>query len=130
MSQDEQLSLMWNVGSVFTPSAPIDNAALFAGRKSQILKISSAISQRGQHAVIYGERGVGKTSLANYLFESLRKMTHIKVVRVNCEEITSYSSLWHSIFRELSIRHDSTPAGFTPETSSTEIPASVYLPAD
>jgi DNA polymerase III gamma/tau subunit len=54
-------------GEVFTPSAPIDNQALFAGRVNQLNRIIGAVSQRGQHAILFGERGVGKTSLANVL---------------------------------------------------------------
>jgi DNA-binding NtrC family response regulator len=48
-------------GTVFTPSAPINDKALFAGRIDQVRQVMDAVSQRGRHAVIYGERGVGKT---------------------------------------------------------------------
>jgi Holliday junction resolvasome RuvABC ATP-dependent DNA helicase subunit len=33
-----------------------------------------AINQQGQHVLIYGERGVGKTSLANVLSGFLKTM--------------------------------------------------------
>jgi hypothetical protein len=48
-------------GQVFTPSAPIDNQALFAGRVNQLNRIIGAVSQRGQHAILFGERGVGNS---------------------------------------------------------------------
>ena len=53
------------LGEVFTPSAPIDRLRLFAGRDQQRLAVLDAILQRGRHAVLFGERGVGKTSCAN-----------------------------------------------------------------
>jgi hypothetical protein len=53
------------VAEVFTPGAPIDSLDLFAGRLEQIKDVLSAVAQRGQHIVLYGERGVEKTSLAN-----------------------------------------------------------------
>ena len=49
---------------VFTPTAPIDDGTLFAGRQEQVQKVFKAMAQKGQHAVLFGERGVGKTSLA------------------------------------------------------------------
>ena len=52
------------LAEAFSPSAPIDHQALFAGRMSQMTDVLNAIGQKGQHAVLYGERGVGKTSLA------------------------------------------------------------------
>ena len=54
------------VAEVFTPGAPIDSLDLFAGRIEQIKDVLTAVVQRGQHLVLYGERGVGKTSLAKF----------------------------------------------------------------
>ncbi len=59
------------IHEAFTPGAPINSRDLFSGRKKQVDKAISTIFQRGQHAVIFGERGVGKTSLANTLFDFL-----------------------------------------------------------
>ena len=73
-------------GEIFTPSAPIDNQALFAGRVNQLNRIIGAVSQRGQHAILFGERGVGKTSLANVLLKILRgSQEQFKSVIVNCD---------------------------------------------
>jgi ABC-type molybdenum transport system ATPase subunit/photorepair protein PhrA len=38
-------------------------AELFAGRLNQMMRITDTIAETGRHAVVYGERGVGKTSL-------------------------------------------------------------------
>lgn len=105
MDDKEKLTLRFKVSSVFTPTSPIDKYDLFAGRKDEVNKIFSAVAQKGEHAIIYGERGVGKTSLANVLTEFLKGLglKHLTSVRVNCDVRTSFSELWTRIFRELQI---------------------------
>jgi Cdc6-like AAA superfamily ATPase len=89
-------------GEVFTPSAPIDNQALFAGRVNQLNRIIGAVSQRGQHAILFGERGVGKTSLANVLLKILKgSQEQFKSVIVNCDSEDRFEQLWCKIFLEL-----------------------------
>ncbi len=89
-------------GQVFTPSAPIDNQALFAGRVNQLNRIIGAVSQRGQHAILFGERGVGKTSLANVLLKRLRGFQdQFRSVIVNCDTEDRFDQLWYKIFLEL-----------------------------
>jgi Cdc6-like AAA superfamily ATPase len=89
-------------GEIFTPSAPIDNQALFAGRVNQLNRIIGAVSQRGQHAILFGERGVGKTSLANVLLKILRgSQQKFKSVIVNCDSEDRFEQLWCKIFLEL-----------------------------
>jgi Cdc6-like AAA superfamily ATPase len=89
-------------GEIFTPSAPIDNQALFAGRVNQLNRIIGAVSQRGQHAILFGERGVGKTSLANVLLKILRgSQQQFKSVIINCDSEDRFEQLWCKIFLEL-----------------------------
>jgi Cdc6-like AAA superfamily ATPase len=94
-------------GEVFTPSAPIDNQALFVGRVNQLNRIMSAVSQRGQHAILFGERGVGKTSLANVLLKIMRgSQEHVESVIVNCDTEDTFEQLWYKIFAELENTQD------------------------
>jgi Cdc6-like AAA superfamily ATPase len=92
------------VGEVFTPGAPVDRFALFAGRTPQIMSVVDAINQRGQHVVLYGERGVGKTSLANILAEVFwvqETGNPLWAAKVNCTSQDDYHTLWSNIFREI-----------------------------
>ena len=57
--------LSYDVIESFSPGAPIDDLNLLAGRIHQIEQMVDAVVQRGHHAILYGERGVGKSSLAN-----------------------------------------------------------------
>lgn len=92
------------VGRVFTPFSPVDSLELLAGRTSQVMEVVDAINQRGRHAVLYGERGVGKTSLANVLpdvFVDEDTGERLRSVKINCHTMADYHSAWSSIFREV-----------------------------
>lgn len=64
------------------------------------------MAQPGRHIVLYGERGVGKTSLANILSELLiptDSSFRDYAVRVNCSVDDSFKSVWVRIFAELGL---------------------------
>ncbi len=63
----------------FTPGPPIDEVAHFAGRKATIQRLQDIAIEKVRHAIIFGERGVGKTSLANIFHKDLN--TETKFVR-------------------------------------------------
>src|SRR4051794_16114954 len=52
------------IGRSFSPSMPVTTRDVFAGRTAQLHRIMDVVSAGGRHAVVYGDRGVGKTSLA------------------------------------------------------------------
>jgi type II secretory pathway predicted ATPase ExeA len=103
---------MAHVAQVFTPGAPIDSLALFGGRMTQIIEVINTVGQRGQHVILYGERGVGKTSLANVLSEIFadRNLKVLSAVKINCNTNDDFRSLWSSIFRELASKEPSVDA--------------------
>ena len=83
---------MERIATSFRPSEPIDSKA-FAGRESQITDVINACVQRGQHAVIFGERGAGKTSLVNTLCKMLgHKFVMPKCGTINCDKPTTLDS--------------------------------------
>ncbi len=132
-SREEQTKMAARVAEVFSPSAPIDQARLFAGRIPQVNEVINVVSQRGQHAILYGERGVGKTSLANVLSEFLPDIGlggRPNSVIVNCDETTSFSSLWHQIAREISLINRTRQMGFNPKTTDTQVSLDSFLPKD
>ena len=71
ITKDERQLLEAKISVAFSPAAPINEYSLFAGRPDQVREIIAAINQRGQHVMLFGERGVGKTSLANVLKDVL-----------------------------------------------------------
>ncbi len=92
----------YEIMGLFSPGAPIDENALFAGRQEQVDQIIEAVAQRGQHAIVYGERGVGKTSLARTFYTRLARPTKsIACVIVNCDPSDTFDSLWRKVYRDL-----------------------------
>ena len=52
------------LGAHIKPAQPIDSPDLLQGRENLLQKIKRGFGSPGKHIFIYGERGVGKTSLA------------------------------------------------------------------
>ncbi len=103
------------LGEVFTPSAPIDRLNLFAGRVAQRRAVSDAILQRGRHAALFGERGVGKTSLASVLREYLEAAGQAVIApRVNCDDSDDYSAIWRKALDDLQVIERRRTMGFAP----------------
>jgi Cdc6-like AAA superfamily ATPase len=87
---------------LFSPGAPIDEEDLFAGRPMQIQRIIDTVLQRGLHAILYGERGVGKSSLANTFAKRIRGGARsVTCISVNCHPRDDFSSIWRKVFRRL-----------------------------
>jgi Cdc6-like AAA superfamily ATPase len=106
------------VGEVFRPAAPIDRRSLFSGRSEQISELFAIVGQPGQHAVIYGERGVGKTSLAAVTTEMLRS-ANMLVARATCDVSDGFDTVWHKTLDEIELRTVTEGVGFAP--AGTEI---------
>lgn len=104
--------ISFQAGRVFTPGSPVNEKDLFAGRLDQSTRIVDAVSQRGYHAVLYGERGVGKTSLANILSEMLTGSGRWIIPRVTCDASDDFSSLWRKAFGEVVVNQKLAGLGF------------------
>jgi Cdc6-like AAA superfamily ATPase len=110
MTQDEWSKLSIKAGKVFTPAAPVDERDLFAGRIEELVQVLDVVNQKGQHAIIFGERGVGKTSLANIVVTICG--TNLLAVRKNCDSSDDYSNLWDKVFSEIVLTQESKKPGF------------------
>lgn len=98
----ERLERAARLETIFKPSTPINSLELFSGRQSQSRQLLAAVNQQGRHALLFGERGVGKTSLANILFYLVDCPGYPKLVpRVGCVSSDTYGSLWSRVFNEL-----------------------------
>ena len=118
------------LGTVFTPATPIQSADLFSGRSNLLLRIADAVNQRGMHCILFGERGVGKTSLANILPEVIRETTadEVAVASTSCDTSDTYATLMHKLMQEVATVREMNRAGFGDLPSLLENPLSDYLP--
>jgi energy-coupling factor transporter ATP-binding protein EcfA2 len=103
MDQVDKLGRIIAVNKAFTPSTPIDDRRLFADRPDQMMACLQTFSQKGRHIALFGERGVGKTSLANIIPEivSSANIPSMKALRVDCNTNDNYNTIWKKVFREL-----------------------------
>ena len=113
MTNTEKQQLLFTCGKVFSPATPISTRDLFAGRTDQIMLVGQAVHTRGQHAIIFGERGVGKTSLANVLTVLLSEETTI-VVKINCTNEDNFHKLWRNVLSQIEIVTEEEGIGFHP----------------
>lgn len=99
---DEVSPLLFEIGQLFTPSTPIKLADLFAGRIRQIEQMVESVAEPGRHLVLYGERGVGKTSISQIL-EFIVPVGRQKVAyyRKACSPGDNFDSIWRKFFKDI-----------------------------
>ena len=102
LSVEDQPSLRFEINQLFTPSTPIRLADMFAGRSEKIDQLIQAVAEPGRHAVLYGERGVGKTSLSQIL-EHLVPSGRQRVIhsRKACTPGDDFDSIWRKFFKDI-----------------------------
>lgn len=125
-SESDWLSLEWEIARLFS-GAPVQEEELFAGRDSEIRRILEAVFERSRHVVLYGERGVGKTSIANMFWRRYNQtLQTIIAARVQADPSDTFASLWAKVFDEfVSVarslgRHDLAPVDNTLEIISPD----------
>jgi Cdc6-like AAA superfamily ATPase len=69
------------------------------------------------HAIIFGERGVGKTSLANILKALLGGEATV-VAKVNCHSEDTFAKLWRSALSQVQIVEERDAIGFRPHKNT------------
>lgn len=90
-----------HVYEVFTPSQPISGIEYFRGRQPQIASCYDAIRDRGRHVLIYGDRGVGKTSLAKVACEEADHGREFSHFQYRCDTGTTFHSMWASLLNDM-----------------------------
>jgi Cdc6-like AAA superfamily ATPase len=126
---DEKLQKEAAVGEAFSPSAPVTNRDLFAGRTTQIRELINIVSNRGQHGVVYGERGVGKTSLVSVATIIVHEPDRV-AVRVNCDATDTFGSIWTKVLSRVQYEEITPGVGFSSEAQSILKSAAERLPEE
>jgi Cdc6-like AAA superfamily ATPase len=98
---DDWLQLAYEISTLFD-GAPVDEEALFAGRASEVRKIIDAVLSKSKHVVLFGEKGVGKTSLTNVFWKRFsRTLLSFIIARIQAGPHDTFSSLWGRALEEL-----------------------------
>ena len=95
------------VRKIFTPHSPVDDLAHFFGREDEASRFVSVINTEGQHVLVYGDRGVGKTSLAittcRLLLQTI--MGGGKYIEKRCDSSDTFETIISKVLKELNVEH-------------------------
>lgn len=86
---------MKKLHKVLSPTAPVVSEELLFGREKDVHDLELALYSPGRHAFIYGDRGVGKTSLAQTIAYKLQE--EAEPILVGCEKDSTFSSILNDI---------------------------------
>jgi energy-coupling factor transporter ATP-binding protein EcfA2 len=98
------------------PSSPVDSFEHLYGRERQLEQIKQAMFSPGRHVFIYGDRGVGKTSLARTAAFQ-HHPSDGEPICVACGTGTTFVSLISDIVAQFASRKGIAPAKTTTKTS-------------
>jgi hypothetical protein len=126
MDEAEFLDRTRRVAEAFRPAAPIDRRDLFSGRGAQIADVFSVVAQPGQHAVVYGERGVGKTSLG-LVAGQLLASSNVLTAWATCDASDDFTSVWHKVLGEIGYTTTRAAIGFGERVKETTETAAQLL---
>lgn len=101
--EDERRLKESGVRNVFTPHTPINQENLFRGRITEVQQILSTLNTPGQHVLLFGDRGVGKSSLANIASSKLIKIAGKDLVIKRCSKSDSFSTIFESALMKCGI---------------------------
>lgn len=76
-------------------SQPVTDREHFAGRHDILRQLISAVEQQRLHVVVYGERGIGKTSLLHVFADTAREARYT-VLYGSCGSDTDFASLFRA----------------------------------
>ncbi len=100
-NQEDWSVLEFEILNLFD-GAPINEEDLFAGRLAEVGKMLRTVMERSKHIVLFGEKGVGKTSLSNIFWKRYHKtLQSFVVARVQAGPQDNFSSLWIRALEEL-----------------------------
>lgn len=93
---DRFASVRMRLRNAYTPSQPITDRRMFAGRSEVLTTLIRAIEDQRLHTVLYGERGIGKTSLLHVLTQAAREARYL-VVYVSCGAGSNFDEVFRTV---------------------------------
>jgi DNA polymerase III delta prime subunit len=81
------------VRDVFTPHKPVNEVDLLFGRDDEVRSLIEHMNTPGQHCLLYGERGVGKSSLANVVGPILAGLLNGELMVKRCDSSDCFETI-------------------------------------
>ena len=116
----------------FTPSQPVSDRRRFAGRLDVLTAVIRAIEEQRLHVVVYGERGLGKTSVMHVLTQAARDARYL-VVYVSCGADSNFDEVFRTIAAHIPMLFHSAVGPTSPDvekgkTLADILPKSIISP--
>ncbi|MDB5423437.1 MAG: hypothetical protein JWQ29_853 [Phenylobacterium sp.] len=115
-SSDRFAAMRSKLRHAFTPSQPVADRRMFAGRDDVLKTIIRSIEDQRLHVVLYGERGIGKTSLLHMLTQAAGEARYI-VVYSSCGANSTFDETFRAAAADIPLLFHS---GFAPTTTEAE----------
>jgi len=100
----------------FTPSQPITDRRMFAGRVDVLTTLIRSIEDQRVHVIMYGERGIGKTSLVHVLTQAAQEARYI-VVYCSCGAGSTFDEIFRAVAADVPLLFH---RGFAPTDDEAE----------
>ncbi len=103
-SRAAYLDFIAKLEQTFTPFAPIELPDFFVGRQREVNSLIRELNAPGRQVAIYGDRGVGKTSLALlcwFFAKRPEEQTHF----VRCTKASTYQSVFSEVLGRATENH-------------------------
>ena len=113
---DRFTAMRMKLRNAFTPSQPVADRRLFAGRTEILGAMISSIEDQRLHLVLYGERGIGKTSLLHMLTDAAREARYI-VVYSSCGAASNFQDVFRTAASDIPLLYHT---NFGPTTQEAE----------
>jgi Cdc6-like AAA superfamily ATPase len=82
--------------NAYTPARPVVDRRMFAGRTKILQSLIHAIEEERLHLVLYGERGVGKTSLLQQISQAAKDARYL-VTYIDCGQRTEFDETFRAV---------------------------------
>lgn len=97
-------------------SQPVVHSNRFSGRRELLASLIAAIEQQRAHVVLYGERGIGKTSLTHIFSDTARAANYL-VLYGSCGVEASFDEIFRNFAHQIPLLYH---ASISPTSDETE----------
>lgn len=113
-SRDTLSSVRMRLRNAFTPSQPITDWSRFAGRTEMLTQLIRATEDGRLHTVLYGERGIGKTSILHVFAQAARNARYL-VSYVSCGAGSDFDEMFRAVADDIPLLYHSSYGPTSPE---------------
>jgi Cdc6-like AAA superfamily ATPase len=124
---DRFASLRSKLSNAYTPAQPVTDRRMFAGRTKVMTTLIRSIEDQRLHAVIYGERGIGKTSLMHMVAMAAQEARYL-VVYLTCGARSEFDETFRAIAAAIPLMYHKAYGPTSPEGERGDTLASVLSP--